>query len=98
MKKWSMPDSYFGATWPDYFVFLGQNRDSDVLTRSNFRTALKALGGEDGDDVVVVRESHWAWGWVESIAILDSNEAAIKLANEMEARLDDYPGVGRGRF
>lgn len=43
LKLWTRPDYYMGATWPDYFVFLGKNRDSDVLTRSNFRTGMARL-------------------------------------------------------
>jgi hypothetical protein len=38
LTRWNRPDHYMGAEWPEYFVFLGQNRDSDALTRSNFRT------------------------------------------------------------
>jgi hypothetical protein len=97
IQKWTLPDSYCGAEWPDYYVFLGQNRDSDALTRSNFRAALKRLGGETGEDdngislVTVVRESHWACGWIEWIAIHESNTAGIALANEMLEKIDDYP-------
>jgi hypothetical protein len=97
MQKWTLPDHYAGADWPGYYVFLGQNRDSDALTRSNFRVALKRLGGETGEDdngislVAVVRESHWACGWIEWIAIHESNLAAIKLADEMQADIDNYP-------
>lgn len=97
MKKWSLPSHYFGATWESYYVFLGQNRDSDTLTRSNFRIALKQLGGETGEEdngismVTVVRENHWACGWVEWIAIHESNVDAIAKAEEMEAEMESYP-------
>jgi hypothetical protein len=37
-----MPDSYFGATWPDYYgSSVGQSRDSDALERSNFACMLE---------------------------------------------------------
>lgn len=104
MKKWTRPDSYIGAEWPDYYVFLGQHKDSDALTRSNFRSALERLGGETGERtgdmfepgdespmVTVVRESHWAVGWVEWIAVHESNVEAIRLAEEMEAEIEQYP-------
>lgn len=97
LAKWTLPDCYVGAEWEGYYVFLGQNRDSDALTRSNFRVALKRLGGETGEDdngislVTVVRESHWACGWIEWIAIHESNTAGVALANEMEESIDDYP-------
>ena len=64
INRWTMPDSYYGSQWPEYFVFLSQSRDSDALTRSNFECGLKALGGES-EAVQVVREGHWAVGWIE---------------------------------
>lgn len=101
MKKWTLPDSYAGAWWPEHYVFLGQHRDSDALTRSNFRTALEKLGGErvewveelgkDIDMVIVVRESHWAVGRVEWIGIHESNVEGIRLAEEMESEIEQYP-------
>jgi len=35
LDRWTLPKNYFGAEWPDYYVFLSQHRDSDTLTRSN---------------------------------------------------------------
>lgn len=47
LRRWTRPDSYFGAEWPDYFsAGFGQSRDSDALERSNFAVALRDLGGE----------------------------------------------------
>ena len=93
LKRWSMPDSYFGATWPDYYSSgFGQSRDSDALERSNFRCALRELGGES-ETVIVVRESHWAVGWVEWIAIHESDEKALEIADELCEAYEDYPVV-----
>jgi len=33
LQKWTMPLNYFGEKWKDYYIFLGQTRDSDTLTR-----------------------------------------------------------------
>lgn len=95
LNKWTMPDNYFGAKWGGYYVFLGQHRDSDVLERSNFRSALEAIGGESEHDngVQVVREGHWAVGWVEWIAIPAGPSVALAKANEIMSRLEDYPVV-----
>ena len=104
MRLWTLPSSYIGSQWPDYFVFLGQNRDSDALNRSNFRSGLAALGGEncsyqnEGEDseqsnVIVVRESHWACGWIEWIGVHKNARETIALAEEIEKRLEDYPVV-----
>lgn len=45
------------------------------------------------DTVYVVSESHWACGWINWIAIHPSNEAAMKLADEMLCSLSDYPAL-----
>ena len=92
LKLWTMPDSYFGATWPATYVFLGRNRDSDSLTRSNFTEALAAIGGTS-DTVTVVRESHWACGWVDWISINQDDAAALEAADDILERLEDHPVV-----
>jgi len=97
LERWTMPDSYFGAEWPEYFVFIGQSRDSDALTRSNFECGLRALGGES-ESVIVVRERHWAVGWVEWIAIHESNAEAILAADEMRCAIDSYPILDESHF
>lgn len=97
LSKWTMPSSYFGATHYDSYVFLGQHRDSDVLTRSNFEVALERLGGES-ETVQVIHEGHWAVGWVEWISIHESDIEALKLADEMEKALKGYPILDEDAF
>lgn len=97
LRRWKLPDSYWGAHWPDYFVFLGQHRDSDALTRSNFICGLKELGGET-ETVFTVCENHWAVGWVEWIAIHESDTAALEKANEMVGALEGYPVLNEDHF
>lgn len=97
LQKWTRPDYYSGAVWPEYFVFLAQHRESDALTRSNFTCGLKKLGGES-DTVRVVRERHWAVGWVEWIAIHESDTAACEKADAMLADLDAYPVLDENHF
>jgi hypothetical protein len=90
LKRWELPDSYFGAEWSDYFVSVGQHRDSDSLSRSNFECTLRELGGES-ETVQVVREGHWAVGWIEWIAIHESDCTALRIADDISAALTDYP-------
>ena len=93
LNRWTMPDHYFGAKWPEYFsAGVGQSRDSDALERSNFACMLRAIGGES-DTIHVVREGHWAVGWVEWIAIHESDAAALEIADEIRKALDDYPVI-----
>lgn len=72
-----------------WFIVLGRNRDSDILTESNFDAALKSLGGE-GDDVQVHRFGHWACGWYELLLVRPDTKAC-KRAEEIESALSDYP-------
>jgi hypothetical protein len=76
----------------EYFMGLSQHRDSDTLTRSNFRSMLARLGGES-ETVLVIRDSHFLVGWVESIYIHESDAAACATANAILDRLADYPVV-----
>ena len=91
VRPWTHPDNYIGEVWPDYYSSgFGRSRDSDALERSNFRVALAALGGES-ETVIIVRERHWAVGWVEWIAIHSSDEKALAVARQLCDRANDYP-------
>lgn len=107
LKRWTMPPHYFGAEWPDYYRSgCGQSRDSKPLERANFDAMLKAIGGEqtseldDPNDpgsklslVRVVRENHWAIGWVEWIAIHETATEALQIADKIAGKLESYPVV-----
>lgn len=104
LQLWTRPQCYFGAQWPDFYVFLGQSRDSSALERANFDAGLKAVRAvmskdsvpgdpEESATVRVVRESHWAVGWVEWIAIHESDVAALQCADKITEKLEDYPVV-----
>jgi hypothetical protein len=89
LKRWKLPRDYAGAEWPEYFSAAGRHRDSDCLTESNFFATLRAVGGES-ETVRVVRESHWAVGWIEWIAIHESDAAALRAADKCLERLESY--------
>ena len=101
---WVRPSNYIGASWPDHLVFLGRNRDSDLLTNHNFETAyervLAASSFEADDDrsPSIVSESHWACGWIEWIAIHKDDAQALALANEIADHLDTYPILDEDRY
>lgn len=98
LKRWTRPDSYFGAVWPAYYSSgVGQSRDSDALERSNFICMLKALGGET-ETVRVIHEGHWAVGWVEWIAIHQDDVKALKEADEINGYLEDYPVINEDHW
>jgi hypothetical protein len=98
LKLWTMPANYAGEVWPGYYsASVGQSRDSDALERSNFACMLKAIGGES-DTVQVVRESHWAVGWVEWIAIHQDDGKALEIADGIAAALEDYPAINEDHW
>lgn len=43
------------------------------------------------DTIFTVRESHFLCGWIEWIAIHESNSKAIQAANKMIESISDYP-------
>lgn len=93
IKRWRRPSNYAGAEWYDYYsAGVGQSRDSDALERANFDAMLAGLGGET-DTVIVVRESHWAVGWVEWLAIHETDEEGLATADRIQKRLQDYPVI-----
>lgn len=99
LSRWTLPPSYGGARWDGYYIApVGRNRDSDILTESNWQSQWEALeplrADVDCDDIQspkIVLESHWAVGWVEWVAIHESNAEALRAADEMAASLSDYP-------
>lgn len=108
LDRWTRPAHYIGANWPDYYsAGVSQHRDSSPLDRANFDAMLKALGGEqrhpdieDPNDegaalslVRVVRESHWAVGWVEWIAIHETAEDRLRIADAIVKKLENYPVI-----
>ena len=73
----------------DFDVLLTQNRDSEAYERSNFRTAVKILGGE-GENVQIDRFGHWACGWFETLSVRRDTAEHSK-AEDIERKLADYP-------
>jgi len=90
LKLWEMPEHYAGPVHPATYVFLMVARDSDNVTRSNFDVALQHLGGPS-DTVEVVKERHWAFGWLKWISIHQDDSHALMLADEMLRQLEGYP-------
>lgn len=93
-RKWEHPDSYAGFSPDGDFLVLARNRDSDILTESNWhavREDLKAHAetldpeplrpDHPGGDVPYVydwRAGHWACGWVEYLMIREDAPDSLK--------------------
>ncbi len=93
LKKWTRPSNYIGASWPEtYSAGFGQSRDSDCLERSNFQSAWAAIVSVS-KRAEIVSENHWAVGWVEWIAIPADDYEALRIADELVQRAEDYPSL-----
>ena len=94
---WDSPANYIGQReFPGWYSLLTRTRDSRCLEESNWRSALRVLGGES-DTVVIHRFGHWACGWWESLAVLEGT-AAYTVAEEIAKRLRGLPGCRRRRL
>lgn len=83
-------DNYIGETdFGNLQVIMCRSRDSDVLTESNWVTALDLLGGES-ETVVIHRFGHWACGWWEALCV-DPSSDQFAIAQDIEDRLASYP-------
>ena len=70
---------------------VGQHRDSDCLSRSNFTVIYGDLSARFGDSVDVARFGHWAVGWVEEIIFDVGNEDCERAVAAWREKLDNYP-------
>lgn len=91
------PSSYIGPDYYETISVVGQSRDSDCLERSNFRVSLELLGGES-EDVMVIRDSHWGVGWIETLRVNKSNSDKMEIALQILASLEDYPVLSDDDF
>lgn len=91
LKLWTMPDSYCGETYEEYYCGPGRSRDSKILEDANFIAFLEAVGGESTEGVYVTRASHWAVGWVEQILIhKDADPNTLATADECLTAIHEY--------
>lgn len=86
-----------GREHKDHYVLLSRCRDSSVMENVNFDSALEMLGGET-ETVYVLFFSHWATGWIEHLFIDPLDIEAVKIGEEIEASLEDYPVLDEEEF
>lgn len=109
LNLWAYPKNYHGADWSDYYVILGQHRDSDILTRCNWQAATETLEAlaeqldafdDAGDSVVqIAHDSHWAVGWCDTLLVhKNAPPALIAEAESIVKRLRDYPILDENLF
>lgn len=103
-RRWVHPDSYAGATFEDYFVIVGEHRDSGPLERSNFFCVARDLEtvGFDVDErqeAVIATASHSGVGWSSTIMIHETASDEMKVrAFRIVVGLMDYPVVDEDHY
>ena len=90
LLKWQRTSNYAGQDFSEYYVVVGQHRDSPILDKSNFPMALQRLGGES-DTVTIEHAGHWAVGWIENILVHESDTDAVTEAQSIVDDLAFYP-------
>lgn len=99
MRRWTVngptifddAQNYAGENLSHLLVVpVSRSRDSNPLDESNFEEALRLLGGES-DAVQIHRFGHWACGWYELLLIDPADTKAVRIGEDIEARLDNYP-------
>lgn len=95
-RRAGQPTAYFGKRG-EWYVVIAKSRDARLLEESNFRSTLKALGGES-TYVVIERFHHWAVGWIDYILVKPTSKATVKRARELLEKLEQYPVVDESDY
>lgn len=109
LNLWVYPKNYHGADWSEYYVILGQHRDSDILARANWQAATETLEAlaeqldafdDAGDSYLqIAHDSHWAVGWCDTLLVhKNAPPALIAEAENIVKRLRDYPILDENLF
>ena len=68
---------------------INQNRDSEALSRSNFRVIVRDLRAVDAR-VTVERFGHWAVGWIDEVVVPISNPGVVQRIESWVTQLEGY--------
>lgn len=111
LALWERPKHYFGPDWPEYYEIAGRNRDSDLLTDSNWSVFVRELekidrerkkaSGKDSRKKFwqVVSAGHWACGWVETLMLhQDAPEEYCALIRDLYGDMAHYPVLDEEDF
>ena len=81
-------DAVYWGDHGDWYIVATQHRDSDPLTRSNYRVLAARLANTMA---VTEESSHWAVGWIERLIVAPGDRAALRVALAAHRAMDDYP-------
>jgi len=85
------PKGLYDEGIENHKVVISQNRDSDVLARSNWDEAIFRLP-ENGETIQIRRVGHWSCGWFELLLVASDSPIEIQqIAGEIICNLAEYP-------
>jgi hypothetical protein len=97
LQPWKRPSNYIGKEWTGWLVApCGRSRDSDNAELSNWEAQLKRI--PESETVKVVRERHWAVGWVEWLAVRPEDATAVAEGEKIGDELEGYPLLDEDRY
>ena len=97
LKMWKRVDGYEGPNYTGYYEGIECRKASldfnhgSFAEISNFEVVLKALGGEDGKDVIVIEEDDPFSGWRKKILVHEDAEEKAKVLQELIEKMLEYP-------
>jgi len=102
----SVGDSAYWGGRGDWLIVLAVHRDSDCLARSNFEVAREHLNAlpavkdwpGEFNPVSVERFNHWAVGWVDYLLVDPECKEAVKEAEAVQEKLNDYPVLNEEHY
>ena len=96
LRLWKRPENYEGENYTGYYEGIECRRASldfnhgSFAEISNFNIVLDALGGEDGKNVIVVKESDHS-GWKKKIMIHESASEKAQILSDLIDKMNEYP-------
>jgi hypothetical protein len=93
LKRWEKVSNYGGSDYSGYFTLLGKNRDSEILSISNFEVAKKKLSvAIEKEEVLAETFSHWACGHFTILMVSEkASPLTLKKVKEIKESLSEYP-------
>lgn len=98
LKLYERPDHFMDSAQFDrreYYVAAGQHRDSNLLERHNFEEFVEAMKEHQQEESeagwMIIRDRHWAVGWVEGLYIHKNAIVLCDVAEELLHDLSQYP-------
>jgi len=100
MQLWELPSNYMGPNWSGYYLCALHHRDSGLLVESNWNAHINRLTAIEPESIEedsgiykgwhIVRDSHFAVGWIEYVLINKDNQKLVEAGNAIQKELDDY--------